>query len=502
MTTVAEIEVENPATGAVVGRVPEQGAAEVAVAVERARAAQPGWEALGAKGRAKLLRRCQRWMVDNGQRVLDQIVAENGKTYDDAMVELAYCTTGFAFWAKRGPKYLADQRVRGRSPFVLGRRLVIRHAPVGVVGVIGPWNNPLLNSFGDAIPALEAGNAVVLKPSEHTPLTALLMVQMWRECELPADVYQVVTGRGETGSALVDLVDFVMFTGSTRTGRKVAQQAAASLTPVSLELGGKDPLIVLAGADLERAANVALYGALQNGGQTCISIERAYVEESIYDDFVARMTERFKALRQGPSTRFGEVDVGAMTFPPQVEIVESHVRDAVEHGAKVVVGGHARHEVGGGLFFEPTILTDVNQDMRCMREETFGPTLPIMKVRDAEEAIRLANDSTYGLQAAVFAGSRAEGERIARRLQAGVVTVDDALINYFALELPMGGWKSSGIGVRHSADGIRKYTRKQAVLTTWLRLRKELHMMPFERRSYELMRTLLRVVYGRRIGRS
>ena len=492
-----EIEVENPATGEIVGRVPELGADEVAAAVERGRAAQPAWEALGARGHARLLRRCRRWLVENGQRVLDRIVAENGKPHDDAMVELAYCITGFSFWTSRGPRYLADRRVRARSPFVLGRRLVARHVPVGVVGVIGPWNNPLLNSFGDAVPALAAGNAVVLKPSEHTPLSALLMAEMWRECGLPEHVYQVVTGRGATGQALVDLVDFVMFTGSTRTGRAVAQRAAASLTPFALELGGKDPLIVLEGADLERAANVALYGALHNGGQTCISIERAYVEAPIHDEFVARMTERFRRLRQGTSSGFGEVDVGAMTWAPQVDVVEAHVDDAIRHGARAVVGGHARRELGGGRFFEPTLLVDVDQSMRCMRDETFGPTLPVMRVRDAEEAVRLANDSAYGLQAAVFARTRAEGERIARRLQAGVVTVNDALINYFALELPMGGWKSSGVGVRHSAEGILKYTRSQAVLSTWLPLRRELHMMPFDRRSYERMRLLLRVLYGR-----
>src|SRR5204862_5842079 len=222
--------------------------------------------------------------------------------------------------------------------------------PLGVIGVIGPWNYPLTNSFGDSIPALMAGNVVVLKPSEITPLTSLLMAEALRECGLPAHVFQVATGRGETGSALVDEVDMVMFTGSTRTGKKVMERAAQTLTPVSLELGGKDPMIVLSDADIERAANEAAYAGMMNGGQTCISIERVYVEEPVYDEFVAKVTEKVRALRQGVPAGPGSVDVGAVTFPPQLEIVSRHVEQARAAGADVLVGGHAH----GGRFFEPT----------------------------------------------------------------------------------------------------------------------------------------------------
>src|SRR4051812_33887138 len=380
------------------------------------------------------------------------------------------------FWAKHAGKYLDDERVRSSSVMLKGKKLILRYRPLGLIGVIGPWNYPLTNSFGDCIPALAAGNAVILKPSEITPLTSLLMAEMLKECGMPADVFAVATGRGATGAALIDQVDMIMFTGSTATGKKVAAKAAETLTPVSLELGGKDPLIVLRDADLERAANSAVFYSMQNGGQTCISVERVFVEEPVYDEFVATVTEKAKAIRQGVPTGPGSVDVGAITFPKQMEIIEDHVNDAVAHGAKAVVGGHRGH--GPGDFFEPTVLVDVTPDMKCMREETFGPTMPIVKVKDAEEAIRLANDSPYGLAASVYSKDVARGEKVARRIEAGAVCVNEAMTNSLALELPMGGWKESGLGARHGANGIRKYTRQQALLVSRLYMKRELQWFP------------------------
>jgi acyl-CoA reductase-like NAD-dependent aldehyde dehydrogenase len=364
-----------------------------------------------------------------------------------------------------------------------------------VVGVIGPWNYPLNNSFGDCIPALAAGNAVVLKPSEVTPLTSLLLAEALSESGLPDGVYQVLTGTGEVGSELIDHVDFVMFTGSTATGRKVAERAARTLTPVGLELGGKDPMIVLADADLKRAANSAAWGSMQNGGQMCISIERAYVEEPVYDEFVKLVTRKVEKLRQGVPDGFGSVDVGAVTVGPQLETVTSHVDDAVHKGANVAVGG--KRGDGPGRFYEPTVLLDVDHSMRCMREETFGPTLPIMKVRDADHAIELANDSEYGLQASVWTRDTARGEEVARRLDAGVANVNEHQISYFALELPMGGWKSSGIGARHGPDGIRKYARKQASVVTRFGPKRELYMFPYRKRVTRLLGGGLKLLYGR-----
>ena len=464
--------------------------------VGRARAAQPAWEALGFEGRGRVLRRMQKWLVDNAERVIQTIVDESGKTYEDAaVVELAYGAGALGFWAKRAPDYLADEKIRSSNPFVAGRKLVVRYGPVGVVGVIGPWNYPLTNSFGDSIPALAAGNAVVLKPSEITPLTSLLLAEGMRESGLPENVLQVAIGGGEVGSALVDAVDFVMFTGSTATGKKVMAQAAQTLTGVALELGGKDPMIVLADADVERAANAATYYAMQNGGQTCVSIERVYVEEPIYDRFVDAVTERVKALRQGVPDGPASVEVGAMTFPPQMDIVTRHVEQAREAGARITTGGHVRE--GSGRFYEPTVLADVDHSMTAMTDETFGPTIPIMKVADAEEAIRMANDSAYGLGASVWTKDTSRGEQIARRLESGYACVNDANINYFAYELPMGGWKDSGLGVRHGAAGIRKYTRQQAILVTRIAMKRDVHFFPYKPRTTKLLGQLTKLLYGR-----
>jgi acyl-CoA reductase-like NAD-dependent aldehyde dehydrogenase len=490
------IEVENPATGQIAGRVPRMLPDDVAPMVARARAVQPAWWGLGFDGRAQILKRAQRWTLDNADRLIDTIVAETGKTRDDAqLAEIGYAAGAFGFWAKNAEKFLRERKVRTSSPVLLGKKALVRYRPRGVVGVIGPWNYPLVNSFGDCIPALAAGNAVILKPSEVTPLTSLLMAECFAECGAPDGVFSVLTGLGDVGAELVDHVDFIMFTGSTATGKKVAERAAQTLTPVGLELGGKDPMIVLADADVERAANAATYYSMQNGGQTCISVERVYVEEPIYDDFVARVTEKVGKLRQGAPRGLGSVDVGAVTFDRQADIVESHVADALAKGATIPVGG--KRAVGPGRFFEPTVLVDVDHSMDCMTAETFGPTLPIMKVRDAEEALRLANDSPYGLQASVWTKDAARGEQIASRIDAGVANVNEHQVSYLALELPMGGWKESGLGTRHGADGIRKYARQQASVVSRFGLRREIFMFPYSKRSAGLIRRFLGFAYGR-----
>ena len=491
------IDVTNPATGEVIATVQALEPGEVKELVAKARVAQPGWEALGFDGRAKIFRRAQKWVTDNQDRVIDTIVSEAGKTYEDALyAEVGYAAAAFGFWAKHAPEYLADEKIRASSPFVLGRKLVVRYAPVGVVGVIGPWNYPLTNSFGDAIPALAAGNSVVLKPASITPLTSLLMEEMLRECGMPDDVYKVCIGEGSSvGNALIDEVDAVMFTGSTEVGKRVMERAAKTLTPVALELGGKDPMIVLSDADLERAANSAVHYSMQNGGQTCISIERVYVEEPIYDQFVAKVEEKMRGLRQGVPGDAGSTDIGAVTSPPQVDLIDRHVQDAVAKGARILVGGKRGN--GSGDFYEPTLIVDVDHSMECMSEETFGPTLPVMKVHDADEAIRLANDSPYGLAASVWTKDTAKGEAVARRVESGAVCVNDAQVNYVALELPMGGWKASGLGSRHGAGGIRKYTKQQTLLVTRLAPKREMHMLPYKGRTTKLVQRLLKLLYGR-----
>ncbi len=492
----AEIPVENPATGEVIAHVADLAPERVAELARRGRAAQPGWQALGFDGRARVLLAMRKWLMDNGERVVETIVSETGKTHEDAwMIELAYTGGALSFWAKNAEKFLADEVVPVSTLAVMGKKLVTRYEPLGLVGIIGPWNYPIVNSFGDAIPALLAGNSVILKPSEFTPLTSLLLAEGLEHSGLPANVLGVATGRGATGSALVDEADMIMFTGSTATGKKVMARAAQTLTPVALELGGKDPMIVLADADVERAANAAVYYSMLNGGQTCISVERVYVEDAVYDDFVGRVVDKVGALRQGPSTGAGTAEVGAMTTPGQLKLVEQHVADAVAKGARALTGG--RRADGPGLFYEPTVLVDVDHTMQAMTEETFGPTLPIMRVRDAEEALRLANDSPYGLGASIYTGRGERGQQLARRIEAGAVCINDALVNYLAVELPMGGWKASGLGTRHGAGGIRKYTKQQSLLTTRLALKREPFMFPYKTRTSKLLFRGLRLIYGR-----
>ena len=488
--------VENPATGETISNLPDMDAGQVGELVARARVAQKAWGELSFDDRAAVMFRMRKWIVDNRDRVAKTVMEENGKTREDALLADVFITAdALGFWAKKAAKYLADERVRSHSPFTLGRKLVVRYRPRGVVGVIGPWNYPIANCFGDAVPALMAGNSVVMKPSEITPLSSLLIAEGLRQVGMPDDVLLVATGTGETGAALVDEADMIMFTGSTRTGKKIMARAAETLTPVSLELGGKDPMIVLRDADIDRAANTAVYWGMANGGQICQSIERVYVEEPVYDEFVSKVVEKTRALRQGKPEGPGSVEVGAVTFAPQVEIIERHIRDAVEKGAKVELGGKTGD--GPGRFFQPTVLTGVDHSMEIMTDETFGPTLPIMKVRDENEALHYANDSRYGLNSSVFTRDVEKGERIARELTAGNACVNDALVNYGATELPFGGTRESGIGVRHGAEGIQKYCEVQSLLITRFAPKRDIYMYPYTPGKSRLVERFSVMLYGR-----
>jgi acyl-CoA reductase-like NAD-dependent aldehyde dehydrogenase len=491
-----QTEVRNPATGEVIGSVPRLTPEQVGELVAKARAAQPGWEALGFSGRGRTFKQAKQWLIDNRERMAETIISETGKTYEDAGLELAVAIESFGFWAKQAKHYLEDERVRTRSPMLLGRKIVVRHEPLGVVGVIGPWNYPLVNAFCDAVPALMAGNSVILKPSSDTPFTSILTEEMMRECGLPENVLAVATGGRVTAEALIDGSDFIMFTGSTETGRSVMERAAKSLTQVSLELGGKDPMIVLSDANLERAANGAAYYSMLNSGQVCISAERAYVEEPVYDRFVEMVTERVKNLRQGTPGGPGSVEVGAITTPSQVDLIEAHVKDAVDKGARITTGGHRGD--GPGDFFEPTVIADADHTMTCMMEETFGPTLPIMKVRDAEEAVRMANDSPFGLQGSVWTADKRRGEELARQVEAGTVLVNDAMINYAAFGAPMSGWKESGVSGRHGANGIRKYCKTQTIVTNRFPMKRDMFMMPYTEKTTRMLNRVTELVHSRR----
>jgi acyl-CoA reductase-like NAD-dependent aldehyde dehydrogenase len=492
--TPEELGVRNPATGETIATIPVDPPERVAATVARVRANQPDWEAMGIEGRYHWLGKLRDWILDNQDRVLDTMQRETGKVRADATNEPVYLADVINFYGSRAAEFIGEEAVRPHSPLLASKKLRVQYRPHPVVGIISPWNFPLILSLGDAIPALMAGAAVVIKPSEFTPLGIAEVAEAWkRELGAP-DVFDVVQGIGETGGALVDSVDFIQFTGSDRTGRKVMARAAETLTPVSLELGGKDPMIVLADADLDRAANAAAWGGMFNSGQVCMSVERIYVEEPAYDRFVSKLTAEVGKLRQGADDASSPKDVGAMTSPNQTAIVEGQVDDALANGARALTGG--KRVEGPGDYFEPTVLVDVDHTMKVMRDETFGPVVGVMRVRDEEEALRLANDTRYGLSGSVF-GERDHAERVARRVECGAVNVNDVLVNYFASDVPMGGWKESGIGYRHGAGGIRKFCRSESLVITRFAGKREPTWYPYTRGRRGLVSRLGRLIYAR-----
>jgi len=490
-----QVAVENPATGKIIALLPVANPPAVAAAVQRARAAQPGWQAMGVAGRARLLLAFRKVAMRHKGRMIATIVAENGKPRNDALIEVLYLADTITYYCKHAAKWLADERVG--LHLLKTKRALISYQPFGVVGVISPWNFPLILSAGDTIPALLAGNAVVIKPSEVTPLAAMLLVEWAREAGLPENILQVVNGYAETGTALVDNVDLIAFTGSVATGRRVAERAAQRLIPALLELGGKDPMIILKDADLERAARAAVYGGMSNAGQLCISIERVYVEAPIYDQFVAKVTEQVQKLRVGadPDGAYN-VDMGPLTNANQRAIVERQVADARERGATVVTGG--KRGAGAGYFYEPTILTNVSDEMLVMQEETFGPLLPIIKVADAAEAIRRANDSPFGLSSSLWTRDVAEGERLAGQIEAGSTVVNDVVVNYLIPEVPFGGVKESGIGYRHGgAESLRRYTHPHSIIVDRFGLKREAIWFPYDKLTARLLRRVMDLLYRR-----
>ncbi len=497
------IDVLNPATGAVVDSIETDTPEAIAATVARVRANQAEWEAIGIEGRYHWLGQLRDWILDNTERIGDTMQAETGKVRADVSLDLGYVADLINFYGSKAAGYIGDETVRPNSPLLAAKKLTIQYRPFPVVGVISPWNFPLAMALGDSIPALQAGAAVVAKPSEFTPLSLLEVIAAWkREIGAP-DVFDCVLGTGEAGGALIDNVDYIQFTGSDRTGRKVMARAAETLTPVSLELGGKDPMIVLADADVDRAANAAAWGGMVNSGQLCISVERIYVEEPVYDEFVAKLTEQVKGLRQGADGRKPEKDVGAMTSPNQTAIVAGQVDDALANGARALTGG--KKVDGPGDYYEPTVLVDVDHSMKVMRDETFGPVVGVMKVRDSEEALRLANDTRYGLAASVF-GEKERAEKIARRVEAGSVNVNDVIVNMAAMGVPMGGWKQSGIGFRHGEYGIKKYCRAESIVVTRFGGKREPNWYPYTKSRRGLVDRVSRAVsardWKRRLGLS
>ncbi len=483
----------NPASGEVLGEVPEQSAEEVRAAVARAREAQRKWAALTVRERAHRVLAFRDVIVRRADELCEAISREGGKTRAEALsMEVMIVADLATYFAKRAHKILAPEPI---SLHLLKNRASYLHfVPRGVVGVIAPWNFPFSIPMGETIMALIAGNGVVLKPSEMTPLISLKAKELYDGSGMPIDLFQVVTGRGGAGAALIDAgIDYCIFTGSTATGKKVAAACGERLIPCTLELGGKAPAIVCADADVDRTAKALAWGAFANSGQVCVSVERVYAHDAVYEELTRKIVELVGKLRQGDPGR-GEVDVGAMTWDRQVEIVEERVAQAVGAGARVLAGGKRRKD-GDGLFYEPTVLADCKQDMDVMRKEIFGPVMPIMRVTDEDEAVRLANDSHLGLMGYVFTKDTQKGKRLAERIEAGSVMVNDCLLTYGAPETPWGGVKQSGLGRTHSAQGLKDLCETRHVNYDRLTLRRELWWYPYSDKLYRQTLKALRWLF-------
>jgi acyl-CoA reductase-like NAD-dependent aldehyde dehydrogenase len=458
------LRVENPATGALVAEIPAAAPADVPAALARARQAQKAWAALPVATRARALRDVAGRILRDPQ-VADTIIAENGKPrYEVEAIEVFYtCELTRFLTGRKGRRALADEI---RRPFIFAhkRARVVQH-PHGVVGVIGPWNWPLLNNYADCVAPLLAGNAVILKPSQITPLTSLRVAALWREAGLPEDVFQVLAGGADVGEALVEAADMIFFTGSQASGRKVARRCGERLIPCVLELGGKSPFIVLRDADLAGAARALIWGAFANSGQVCIRPERVLVEEPVAEAFTELCRKEVEKLRQTAElTADGAgVDVGAMTLSAQVDRIQDQMKGALAAGARVVAGGHRRSDLPG-RFFEPTLLADVTPEMAVAREETFGPVLPIVRVPDAETAVGLVNQVGLGLSGSVWSADKGRARALARRLGTGSVCINDVLVNYFCVEAPLGGVKGSGLGYRHGIEGLRQFCWMETIV--------------------------------------
>jgi acyl-CoA reductase-like NAD-dependent aldehyde dehydrogenase len=453
----------DPATGEELGRAQLCNDEDVRKAVQSARAAQPAWAKLSFRERGRIILKARELMLRDREQIAVLLSRETGKPATEAMsMEIVPTLDAMHYFAHASENLLQSQKIDIGQYGMMGRSSRIVFKPLGVVGIISPWNFPLATPADEIVMALMAGNAVVLKPSELTPLIALKIGELFREAGLPDGVLQIVTGDGSTGAALVDArVDKIMFTGSVATGKRVAEAAAQYLIPVVLELGGKDPMIVLEDAHLENAARGAVWGAFANAGQACASVERCYVHESIAPQFIERVVEETRALKQGRGTNVA-VDIGAMTNQHQLEVVEDHVRDAELQGAEVLIGGH-RVTPGDGLFFAPTVLTNVSHDMKIMRDETFGPVLPIQTFKTDEEALMLANDSVYGLTASVWTTNIGRGRRLAERIDAGTVMVNEAVYTHGIAQTPWGGVKESGYGRTHGRMGLLELVSPQHV---------------------------------------
>jgi acyl-CoA reductase-like NAD-dependent aldehyde dehydrogenase len=491
----ATFEKRSPVTGEKLAEFHATNEAGVKAAVARARSAFESWKETTLARRLELLLRIKEVVKVHGEEYARRISEDTGKPLVDSLLtELMTVPLFLDYYQKEAPKVLARKKVPGNILFP-GKTSYVEHFPIGVVAVISPWNFPFQLSMVPMVSALIAGNTVVLKPSEVTPITGEIIREIFQRIGLPTGVVEVVQGDGATGAALCDCdVDKIFFTGSVATGRKVMTAAAKKPIPVELELGGKDAMIVLADAHLERAAKAAAWGGLVNCGQMCTSVERIFVEAKVHDRFVELLLREVERVRVGGPDE--QADIGPMTFPRQLDTVDRHVKDALEKGAKVLTGG-ARLD-RPGQFYAPTLLTGVKTDMEIYREETFGPVLPVVKVESADEALRLANDHQYGLVGSVWTSDKKKGLAIASRMVCGQVTVNDVIVSVGNPALPFGGVKNSGFGRYHGPEGILAFTNQKAIMVDGGRLKTEPFWFPYAGK-YEGMKDVFHGLLGNNI---
>jgi succinate-semialdehyde dehydrogenase/glutarate-semialdehyde dehydrogenase len=491
----------NPATGEVLGELPCATAGEVRAAVARARSAQPKWQATPVAQRLQYLRKFQDVVRDHALAIAQLISREAGKPTVEALsTEVMVVLDAAEFCIRTAQKFMRDQPLAHGSLAMKAKHGRLLREAYGVIGIISPWNYPFSTPAVEILAALVTGNAVVIKPSEFTPLAALELLKLMHATGIDPDLVQVVVGNGPTGAALLDSgIDKVIFTGSVATGKRVAEAAARHLLPVVLELGGKDPMIVLPDVDLEVATSGALWGAFMNAGQTCLSVERCYVHRSIYEPFMRLMTGKIAKLRVGNGLD-SEVEMGPLISQRQLRIVEAHVEDAVQCGARLLAGGRRLTELGPN-FYAPTLLADVTPEMRVIQEETFGPVLPVAAFDTEAQAIALANDSEFGLAASVWTKNRQKGEAVARQIKAGTVMVNDMISCFGISEAPHGGFKQSGIGRTHGEMGLAEMVQVKYLSTDLLPRMPKVWWYGYGRKFQEQMEAMIHLLFGRGSGR-
>lgn len=495
------LELRSPVTLEPIGEIICANREDVAAALEKAKAVQPAWGAKSVKERAKAIQKLLPVLLDNAEAIVDTVVLETGKARTDAlMMEIYASCDSVAYYSRRAHKFLKPEKPRVHGVLGLAKTVELHFKPLGVVGIITPWNGPFILSINPTIQALLAGNAVLLKPSEVTPESGRWLEKVCKMAGLPDGLVQVLIGDGETGAALVESgVEKISFTGSVATGRRIAESCGRQLIPCTLELGGKDAMVVCEDADMDGAVAGAIVGSCMNSGHYCCGTERIYVVESIYDEFLKRVIDGVKVLRQGSKLGYEE-DVGAIFWDKQLDIIENQMQDAIDKGAKIHVGGK-RNSDEGGLYYEPTVMSELTHEMSIMRDENFGPVVCVVKVKNEEEGLKLANDSEFGLHGNVWTTDKQKGINLARRIDTGGVSVNDMAIGYGIHEAPFGGRKASGVGQVNGKVGLRGYTYCQPIISDKAAGKKPQGGYPRSVDGADGMKKFMRFLWTNPIGR-